>query len=239
MAIRCQCVVSACVLGILLSDMVANVTAAENEQGFVLLTGDDARTRWQSYGPNDAKERWPSNWEFFDGVLHSRGGGSDLRSRQEYGDFDLRFDWKISPKGNSGVLYRVSLESDPAYYTGPEYQLIDDVGNRDMTSPLTSTASVYALYAPNKQLAKSAGEWNEGRIVVQNNHVEHFLNGEKVVDCELGSDDWNRRVAGSKFADWKKFGRNARGYIDLQDHGDEVWFRNVRIRSFDGARDRH
>jgi hypothetical protein len=169
-----------------------------------------------------------------DGVLHTKGGGVDLKTREQYGDFDLRFEWKVASGANSGVMYRVSQESDPAYYTGPEYQIVDNVGHADGANPKTSAASVYDLYAPNNDVTKSAGGWNEARIVVSHNRVEHYLNGKKVVEYELGSADWNRRVAASKFATWKKFGKNPRGHVVLQDHGDEVWYRNVRIKTLDG-----
>jgi hypothetical protein len=224
-------------VGLLLVVAVATASAAvaEEESGFVLLTGQDGREHWLGYGLDDAQNTWPANWEFVDGVLHAKGGGTDLKTREQYGDFDLRFEWKIATNGNSGVMYRVSQEADPAYFTGPEYQVIDDVGNEDAANLDTSSASIYALYAPEKRYAKPAGEWNEARIVVNGNHVEHYLNGVKAIECELGSDDWNRRVTASKFDEWKKFGKNRRGYIDLQDHGDQVWYRNVRIKSLDSA----
>jgi hypothetical protein len=209
-------------------------TSADEESGFAALCGEDGRELWLGYGLDEAEDSWPANWEFADGVLHAKGGGADLKTRDEYGDFDLRFEWKISAGGNSGVMYRVSQESDPAYYTGPEYQVIDNIGNPDGASPLTSAASIYDLYAPSRDAAKHAGEWNDARIVVAGNHVEHYLNGEKVVDCELGSEDWNQRVAATKFAAWKKFGTNRQGHIVLQDHGDEVWYRNVRVKRLDG-----
>jgi hypothetical protein len=233
MAAQWQTVLGAMFLSVsLLTGMV--LAADSVEEGFTNLTDSDARDHWLGYGMDAAENTWPANWEFADGVLHAKGGGNDLKTRDEFGDFDLRFDWKISPKGNSGVMYRVSQETDPAYFTGPEYQVIDDVGNEDAVSPDTSSASCYALYAPNKQMAKPAREWNEGRIIVKDNHVEHYLNGEKVTEYKLGSDDWNKRVAGSKFGEWKKFGKNSQGVIDLQDHGNEVWYRNVRIKKLDG-----
>ena len=235
MAIHWQIVLRGCVIGMSLVVAAATGVAAEEEDGFVLLTGADGREQWLGYGLDDAQDTWPANWEIADGVLHAKGGGVDLKSREQYGDFDLRFEWKISPGGNSGVMYRVSQETDPAYFTGPEYQVIDDVGNEDAVSPDTSSASLYALYAPSKALAKPAGEWNEARIVVDGNRAEHYLNGEKVTEYELGSDDWNRRVAASKFDAWQKFGKNRRGHVDLQDHGNEVWYRNVRIKSLDSA----
>lgn len=203
---------------------------AEKDKGFVLLTGKDGRNQWIGYGLDKSKDSWPANWDFTDGALHTKGGGADLMTRDEYGDFDLRFEWKVSPGANSGVMYRVSQEKDPAYFTGPEYQIIDNVGNDDGKSPTTSAASVYDLYAPCKDATKPAGAWNEARIVVQKNHVTHYLNGEKLLEYDLGSTDWNARVAASKFGEWKKFGKNSKGHVDLQDHGHEVWYRNVRIK---------
>jgi hypothetical protein len=206
--------------------------SSTNESGFVALTGHDGREHWLGYGLDKEKDNWPPNWEFVDGMLHSKGGGgADLKTREQYGDFDLRFDWKVSPGANSGVMYRVSQETDPAYFTGPEYQIVDNVGHTDGANPKTSAASLYDLYAPSSDATKPAGDWNEGRIVVSHNHVEHYLNGKKVLEFDLGSEDWNKRVADSKFAEWKKFGKNPYGYVDLQDHGDKVWYRNVRIKS--------
>ena len=221
------------VFGCLVAMFAMTAVAAENDKGFVALTGEDGRAHWLGYGLDHANETWPANWEFADGVLRAKGGGADLKTRDKYGDFDLQFEWKVPAGANSGVMYRVSQESDPAYHTGPEYQVIDDVANEDAVSPDTSSASIYALYAPTEQMAKPAGQWNSARIVVHGNHVEHYLNGKKVVDCELGSDDWNRRVAASKFNEWKKFGRNSRGHVVLQDHGNEVWYRKLRIKSLD------
>jgi 3-keto-disaccharide hydrolase len=205
----------------------------KSESGFVSLTGRDGREHWLGYGRDKEKETWPPTWEFADGVLHTKGGGGDLKTRDEYGDFDLRFEWKVSPGANSGVMYRVSQETDPAYHTGPEYQIVDNLKHKDGANPLTSAASAYALYAPNKDLTKPAGSWNESRILVKGNHVEHYLNGKKVVEYDLASDDWNKRLAASKFTEWKKFGTNRRGHVVLQDHGDEVWYRNVRIKNLD------
>ena len=127
-------------------------------------------------------------------------------------------------------MYRVSQETDPAYHTGPEYQVWDNPPDGTATTPAQQTASLYDLYPADGATSKPAGEWNEGRIVIHDNHVEHYLNGKKVVDFELGGDDWNKRVAASKFGAWKKFGKNSRGHIVLQDHGDPISYRNVRIK---------
>lgn len=201
---------------------------AAPEKGFELLIQGDGRSVWVGYG----LEKWPLGWEVDEtnGILHRSGSGGDLRTIKTYRDFDLRFDWKVSEGGNSGVMYRASQDQKPGYRTGPEYQVLDDARHRDGQSPLTSTGSLYGLYPPTKKAAKPAGQWNRSRIVVRGNHVEHYLNGEKVVDCEMNSDDWNDRLAKSKFAEWKEYGKVPKGHIILQDHGDEVWYQNIRIK---------
>jgi hypothetical protein len=201
----------------------------KKEKGFVKLFEGDKEKAWVGYG----KDTWPEGWELSEGVLHRKAGGGDLQTVEEFGDFDLRFGWKIAPGGNSGVMYRVSREKGPAYETGPEYQVLDDAAHQDGKSPLTSAGSLYALYPPAKNVAKPAGEWNRSRIVVEGNRVRHFLNGEKVVDVEIGSDDWKKQLAASKFATWPKYAKNKRGHVVLQDHGDEAWYRNMRIKRLD------
>ena len=203
--------------------------AIKADDGFVRLFRGDKDKSWVGYG----KDTWPEGWELSEGVLHRKASGGDLQTVEEFGDFDLRFGWKIAPGGNSGVMYRVSREKGPAYETGPEYQVLDDATHQDGKSPLTSAGSLYALYPPVKNVAKPAGEWNRSRIVVEGNRIRHFLNGEKVVDVEIGSDDWKKQLSASKFATWAKFAKNKRGHVVLQDHGDEAWYRNMRIKRLD------
>lgn len=204
----------------------ASAKPKADEKGFTLLSGEGAEKQWNAYG----KEGWPKGWKLSDGVLHRADGGGDVRTIDQYGDFDLRFEWKVTPGANSGVLYRVSDLTKVAHETGPEYQILDDAKHVRGTNPQTAAASMYGIYAPSKHVAKPTGEWNRGRIVVRGNHVRHFLNGEKVIDVELGSDDWKQRVADSKFAKWPGYGKSPRGHIVLQDHGAKVWYRNVRIK---------
>ena len=140
------------------------------------------------------------------------------------------YDWKISPGGNSGVIYRVTEDASETYETGPEMQILDDARHSDGKLLLTSAGSDFGLYPVPRHLAKPAGEWNHARIVVKGNHVEHWLNGVHAVDYELGSADWSRRVANSKFKAWPGYGKASSGYIALQDHEAPVSFRNIKIR---------
>lgn len=202
------------------------------EVGFTHLLAGDSQEAWKGYG----KEGWPEGWKLENGVLHRHAAGGDLMTKKDYGDFDLRFGWKVSEGGNSGVMYRASELKEPAYVTGPEYQVLDNAKHADGKSPLTSTGSLYALYPPSEDATKPAGEWNYSRILVKGKHVQHFLNGKKIVDVEVDSDDWNKKLAASKFATWPKYGKNDRGHVVLQDHGDQVWYRNIRIKDL-GAKE--
>ncbi len=167
-----------------------------------------------------------------DGTLHCTGEGSgDLITREQFADFILELEWKISPCGNSGIMYRVTEEYDAPWKSGPEMQVLDNACHPDGASALTSAGACYGLYPPMDSTAvRPAGEWNQVRIVVDSAHVEHWLNGKKVVEYELWSDDWNRRVAQSKFREYPDFGKARKGHIVLQNHGDPVWYRNIRIQ---------
>lgn len=182
------------------------------------------------------QEEIGAGWSIDGKYLHFDGsGGGDIVTKDTFKDFDLQFEWKISEGGNSGVMYRVSLGDNAPYISGPEYQILDDEAHADGKNPQTSAGSLYALYAPEEDKTKPAGTWNKSRIVVENNKVTHYLNNAKVVEFELGSDDWNERVAESKFKSWEKFGKNEEGHIAFQDHGNEVWYRNIRIKPLDSG----
>ena len=156
---------------------------------------------------------------------------ADILTTEKYGDFELVFDWKIAPGDNSGVIYRATEEFDQPYLSGPEYQVIDDKNySSDLTATQT-TASNYDMHAaPADKKINPPGEWNSGRIVARGNHIEHWLNGEKLIEYEIGSADWNRLKEGSKWKNAKGYGMADSGHIDLQDHGGEVWYRNIKIK---------
>jgi predicted dehydrogenase len=163
-------------------------------------------------------------------ALEPRGG--DLITREQYDDFELELEWRISEGGNSGIFYRVSEDAEYSrtYQTGPEFQVLDNDGHSDGVTEAHRAGANYALHAPSRDVTRPVGEWNTVRIVADSAHVEHWLNGEKIVEYEQWSDEWQRLVDESKFIDMPGYGQYHRGHIALQDHGDRVWYRNVRIR---------
>ena len=202
------------------------LTAAERAAGWQLLFDGNSLEGWRGYN----SEFMPTGWSVENGMLTRTGPGGDIITEQQFGDFELYLEWLVGPGGNSGVLVRAVEGQEEVYHGAPEMQILDDAGHPDGRSPLTSAGSNYGLHGAPRGIVKSAGEWNSSRIVVVNNQVEHWLNGDKVVEYELGSADWLRRVANSKFAQWPEYGRASRGHIGIQDHGDRVSFRNLKVR---------
>ena len=182
---------------------------------------------WRGY----RLDRVPDGWQVVDGALTRTGAAGDLITRDVYADFELTLEWKVAEGGNSGIMYRVDEDGAHAYETGPEMQVLDDARHPDGRSRLTAAGAVYGLYPAPEGVVKPAGEWNAARIVARGSHVEHWLNGVEVARYEMGSADWKRRVRESKFAAWRGYGRARAGHIALQDHGDRVAFRHIRIRT--------
>jgi hypothetical protein len=209
--------------------------APSTEGEWVNLFNGENLEGWRRYGggaPNDA-------WVVEDGVLFlnvDEGAeemtGGDLITEEQYENFELELEWKISEGGNSGVFYGVrEIEGqEVAYETGIEMQILDNERHVDGKVPETSAGACYALYPPTKQALRPVGEYNKVRLIVEDGHAEHWLNGQKIVEYVISSEDWNRRIAESKFADWEHFAKYRMGHIGLQDHTDPVWFRNIRIR---------
>jgi hypothetical protein len=182
---------------------------------------------WRGY----RRDRVPAGWQVVDGALTRVGQAGDLITREVFGEFELELEWMVAEGGNSGIMYRVTEEAAETYQTGPEMQVLDDARHPDGGSRLTSAGAVYGLYPAPAGAVKPAGEWNAVRIVVHGSQVEHWLNGVEVAAYQLGSTDWKARVAASKFRNWPGYGRAAAGHIALQDHGDRVAYRNIRIRT--------
>jgi hypothetical protein len=211
-------------------DSTSSTTAAASAsqtQGWRTLI-DPTLSAWRGYREANV----PAGWHVADGVLSKTGSVNDLVTRDQYANFELEFEWMVQPAGNAGVFYRGSEDAEKIYFTAPEYQLLDDAGHADGKSRLTSAGSDYALYPSPAGIVKPAKEWNSSRIVARGPHVEHWLNGQKVVEYEAGSPDWETRLKASKFATWPKYGRLTTGYIGIQgDHEGPLAIRNMRIRT--------
>jgi len=183
--------------------------------------------KWRGY----KSDRPPAGWKVAGGALVKDERVDDIMTRDEFGDFELELEWKIGEAGNSGIFYRGTEEYDHIYWSATEYQLLDDVKAADNTTRLTCAGAAYAVYPSPAGHLKPVGDWNAARIVARGAHVEHWLNGAKVVEYELWSPDWEARVKASKFAAWPNYGRAKRGHIALQgDHEGSLGFRNIRIR---------
>jgi len=202
------------------------LTQAEQAAGWRLLFDGRTTDGWRGYG----MDSMPAGWEAVDGALTRVAETRDIITREQFGNFELSLEWKIASGGNSGILYRVTEEYDYTYKSGPEMQVLDDAKHPDGQSRLTAAGADYALYPSSAGVVKPAGEWNQVRILVNGNHVEHWLNGTKVVEYELGSPDWVAKVKASKFAEWPHYGLAKAGYIGLQEHGSRVAYRNIKIR---------
>lgn len=173
-----------------------------------------------------------NNWVIDGDALKTVPGKAvDLITTEKYKDFELELEWKVQPGGNSGVIYRVAETNGPTYITGPEMQVLDDARHPDGKNPKTSAGSLYAMISPNaNKKVNPAGEWNKAKLIMKNNHVEHWLNGVKVVEYEWASPQVKELVKVSKFKDMPLFMSQSEGYVALQHHGEEAWYRNVRIR---------
>lgn len=200
---------------------------AERAEGWRLLFDGRTTTGWHLYRKVGAAV---VGWEVKDGSLVRTGPGGDLSTDAEFQDFELKLEWRISPAGNSGIMFRVNEAYDYPWQTGPEMQVLDNAEHADGRDAKTSAGSNYALIAPPGDLTRPVGLYNEARILVRGRHVEHWLNGTKALEYELLSPDWEQRVKESKFVRMPHYGREPKGRIVLQDHGDRVWYRNIKIR---------
>jgi hypothetical protein len=211
-------------------------TAMAAEGGWTTLFDGKSTQGWRCYNRTDVPA---SAWTIDNGTLHAVPGAKercDLITRDKYRDFELELEWKVAPGGNSGIFYHVVELPAPseAYHSGPEMQVLDDARHADGKNPLTSAGALYALIAPERKTLHPAGQWNKAGLIVRGNHVEHWLNGAKIVEYELGSPQLQTLIAQSRFKDMPRFAKAPDGYIALQHHGQEVWFRNVRVRRLGG-----
>jgi hypothetical protein len=203
------------------------LTPAELQAGWRPLFDGRTTSGWHTYqeAPGTVK-----GWAVIDSMLVRTGPGGDLVTDRQYDSFELELEWKVGPRGNSGIFYWAHQATERIYHNAPEYQVLDNIGHADGMSPMTATGSLYALYPADPALVKPVGEWNHTRIVTRGSRVEHWLNGVRTVQADFDSQEMKDKIAASKFNEWPTFGKTRRGYIGLQDHGDTVWYRNIKIR---------
>ena len=216
--------------GLASSGCLAAPARAQTDADFVPLFDGQTLSGWRGF----KQETVPSTWTVDDGAIHGSGGGPDLITQRQYGDFELRFEWKIEAGGNSGVIYRVQEEGvDESYQSGIEYQLLDDERLSTTTwFPRRVAERSTDCMAAADNVLRPVGQYNSSRIVARGQRLEHWLNDELVAECVIGSPDWkqaNRRQQVSRLA---HLCRSSRGHIALQSHGGAVWFRNLRIHEF-------
>ena len=213
--------------------------SASATTGTTGLTAEQVAAGWRTLFDGTNTDAWrgyksqtlPAGWHIENGVLTKTGSSEDIITRDQFGNFELAMDWMLSPGGNAGLFYRGTEEYDHIYWSAPEYQLLDDAGHPDGKSRLTAAASDYDLYPSRAGVVKPANEWNSTLLVVNGNRVQHWLNGQKMVEYDLGSPDWQQKVAASKFAAYPNYGKATRGYIGIQgDHDGTLSLRNIRIR---------
>lgn len=190
----------------------------------VLLTA----STWRGYAQADFPA---ASWHAQDDVLHALPDGPrvSLVSQEEFADFDLSFEWRLPVGGNSGVLFHVTEEEDEPWKSGPEFQLLDNANHEDGRTPETSCGALYGIQGPTDAPPCSPGLYNISRIRVSGAHVQYWLNGVRVLDCDMKSDDFRERIARSKFSRLPRFAAARQGRIALQHHGTDAWFRNLRI----------
>ena len=204
------------------------LSAREQREGWQLLFDGQSISRyWRAYKADTVGPAW----RVVDGVLTKTRPGDDIVTREKFADFEFAFEWKVSPGGNAGVFYRANESEDKIYWTAPEFQIADDSLTRDSRDPLTSAGAMYGLYPAPRGVAKFAPNWNSSRIVARGNHVEHWMNGVKTIEYEIGSPDWVARYDKSKFKTYPAWGRAKSGVIGIQgDHGGSLELRNLKIR---------
>lgn len=211
------------------------LTREEQDAGWRLLFDGQSINNWHVYGKDGV-----SGWKVENGELVALGEagleglGNDIVSNEVFENFELSLEWKISEEGNSGIFFNVvedTTKYKAVYETGPEYQLIDDVGFPMKLEDWQKSGANYGMHAPAKAAYKPVGTFNHSRIVVQNGQVAHWLNGEKVVAYTLWTPEWEQLIAAGKWEDFPDYGLARKGHLALQDHGNQIWFRNIKVKT--------
>lgn len=209
------------------------LTEEEKAEGWVLLFDGQSTEGWKGYNRDDV----PAAWVVEDGALSLDtallgSNGGDIMTAGIYEDYELRLEWKITPNGNSGIIYNVVESEDnlATYHTGAEMQVLDNDGHPDGKIEKHRAGDLYDLIKSSEEPVKPVGEWNQVRLVQKDGKIEHWLNGVKIVEADMNGQEWADLVAGSKFASMPDFGKSQKGHIALQDHGNKVWYRNIKLK---------
>ncbi|MCW8879890.1 MAG: DUF1080 domain-containing protein [Kangiellaceae bacterium] len=203
------------------------LTEEEKLQGWQLLFNGKNLSEWRNFRKKEINKKWVVK----NGAMHLSGsGGGDILTYQSFKNFDLKLEWKISNAGNSGIFILADEKGAQIYSHAPEVQILDNEKHSDNKIASHLSGSLYDMIASPKASHKKAGEWNQIRILLDNQHLQVWQNKVKTVDIKIGSELWNKLVAESKFANWSGFGVNQSGHIGLQDHGDPVSFKNIKIK---------
>ncbi|RTL58346.1 MAG: DUF1080 domain-containing protein [Sphingobacteriales bacterium] len=220
-------------------DTTANSeAAAAADTGWISLFDGKTTNGWHAYG----KPTVGKAWKIADGAIYldtsnkkqwQTDDGGDIVTNDEYENFHFKVEWKIAPKGNSGLIFLVHEDTTKYKYvwkTGPEMQVLDNDGHDDGKIPKHRAGDLYDLISCSKETVKPVGEWNLAEIIVNNGKLDLVLNGTTVVSTTMWDDNWKKLIAGSKFKDMPDFGTFKKGHIALQDHGNTVWYRNIMIK---------
>lgn len=215
------------------SETSATENAFGNDSGWIALFDGKSTDGWHQYGKGTVTGRWKVS----DGAVYVdtavKNGEADLVTNEEFENFDLKLEWKISKGGNSGVIFYIDEDTSKykqTYNTGPEMQVVDNEGHPDGRIIKHQAGDLYDMIACSTKTVKPVGEWNQSEIISLNGKLDFLLNGVHVVSTTLWDDNWKSLIANSKFKDWPGFGLSRKGSISLQDHGDAVWFRNIMIK---------
>ncbi len=202
------------------------LTDAEKAEGWALLFNGKDMSSFRNYKKEDVNEKWVVK----DGAITlTEKGGGDIITKDQYGAFEIKFDYNISPAGNSGFMYHVTETEATPWRTGPEVQIQDNVEGHDPQK----AGWLYQLYPAEVDATNPAGEWNTLHVIITPEKCEHYMNGTKYCEYVKGSADWDAKVAASKFSKFENFGKPTKGHLNFQDHGNVVSFRNMKIKSLD------
>ena len=206
-------------------ECINQLSAEEREAGWRLLFDGQSLSQWRSYQEDELKD----GWGIENGCLARLGRAGDIITREQFGDFELKLEWRVSEAGNSGIFIRGDESERSIHHTGYEMQVLDNVGHSDSRDPTHRAGALYDMIAPDHDTTQPVGYWNRVHIIARGPTVEFWLNDRMTARFEQGSADWLARYERSKFTDRPHYGSLLRGHIGFQDHWDKVWFRNIRV----------